>query len=381
MHCDLNKSCYTKPTLYLIAACIFVLFSWDKQRLLLAQSFFTSTVALYPALSDTPLPDKNRHTVALDKIHFVTPLGMLSLKDISDEMLVNLRNQIMPIDNPQFISADENKHLKNEDIVIGYNDDNEAWAFPIKILNHREIVNATLNEKSLLVTYCPLCGSGVVYNRKLNDETLYFGNSHGLYESDMVMFDYQTGSLWQQITGTALVGLQSKKTLTTLPSMTTTWESWNQLYPDSKILITEYSTLRPFNSNGYRNALNHGKFHASGVNQSAKDNRLAAGSRVMAIKIGQHTYVYPLPEKFETKLAMQHIENQSLLITIHGRGGMIFDPIIDNQSLNFELVNGWMRDKETQSLWSFSGLALSGPRSPRRWDHPVTPCVPSSADV
>lgn len=208
---------------------------------------------------------------------------MLSLKDISDEMLVNLRNQIMPIENPQFILANENKLLKNEDIVIGYNDDEAAWAFPIKILNHREIVNATLNGKSLLVTYCPLCRSGVVYNRKLNDVTLHFGNSHGLYESDMVMFDYQTGSLWQQITGTALVSLQSKKTLTTLPSMTTTWESWKQLYPDSKILIKEYSALRPFNSNGYRNALNHGQFHASGVNHSAKDNRLAAGSRVMAI--------------------------------------------------------------------------------------------------
>ena len=90
--------------------------------------------------------------------------------------------------------------------MIGFVSKTETFAYPVKILNLHEIVNDAIDGAPVLVSYCPLCASGVVYSRKLDGQVLIFGNTSALFEPDLVMYDHQTGSYWFQVIGEAIVG-------------------------------------------------------------------------------------------------------------------------------------------------------------------------------
>ena len=121
--------------------------------------------------------------------------------------------------------------LADDDLVLGYVSESDAFAYPIKMLDLHEIVHDVIDGVPVLVTYCPLCGSGVVYNRELDGDTLIFGNTSALYESDMVMYDHETGSYWFQVMGEAIVGPLTGRRLKPLASRTTTWEEWKEAPP------------------------------------------------------------------------------------------------------------------------------------------------------
>ncbi len=93
--------------------------------------------------------------------------------------------------------------------------------------------------------YCPLCRSGIVYDRRLGGEVLSFGNTSALYESDLVMVDRGTGSYWWQVAGTAIVGPLTGAALEPLPSTVSTWEDWIELYPDTLLLSRDTGHERP----------------------------------------------------------------------------------------------------------------------------------------
>ncbi len=126
--------------------------------------------------------------------------------------------------------------MEDDNLVIGYVAGDRAYAYPINIVNMHELVNDELAGVPVLISYCPLCASGVVYRRKLDEQTLLFGNTSALYQSDLVMFDHQTGSYWFQTGGEAVVGSLTGKRLGLLPSMTMAWGEWKRLYPDTRLL-------------------------------------------------------------------------------------------------------------------------------------------------
>lgn len=146
------------------------------------------------------------------------------------------RDCIPSIDSPRFISADQATFLANDDIVIALTVGGEARAYPIRILVRHELVNDTIGERPILVSYCPLCGSGLVFDRTLNGEPVEFGVSGLLHNSDLIMYDRKTASLWQQITGTAFAGEKRKQILRTIPSSMTTWLQWRSAHPDTRVL-------------------------------------------------------------------------------------------------------------------------------------------------
>ena len=134
------------------------------------------------------------------------------------------KDAIPPLDFPQYESANKVTWLKDSDIVLGVEFAGDARAYPIKIMNWHEIVNETIGGQKIVITYCPLCNSGIVFDRHLGEQLLSFGNTGALYESAMVMYDKETESYWYQITGEALRGSLKGQRLSILPSTMMLWE-------------------------------------------------------------------------------------------------------------------------------------------------------------
>jgi hypothetical protein len=144
--------------------------------------------------------------------------------------------------------------LVDESLVIGVERDGVARAYPLKLLNWHEVVNDDLGGP-LVVTYCPLCASGVVADRTVDGETLAFGGSGStatgaskevvtsfgvsglLWRADLVMYDETTGSLWSQLLATAIRGELTGTDLALYPSAVTTWGQWRESHPDAEVIL------------------------------------------------------------------------------------------------------------------------------------------------
>ena len=171
--------------------------------------------------TSAPIPnvDLSVTDVRLERVVFDTfDGGFVPLSEASASLIEDLRDALAPIYEPVYGGAGELSWLADEDLVLGYEAGGQAYAYPLQILNFRELVNDTIDGVPILVSYCPLCASAVVYDRRLGDRTLLFGNTSALYESDLVMFDHQTGSYWFQVAGRAIVGELTGEELAVLPS-------------------------------------------------------------------------------------------------------------------------------------------------------------------
>jgi hypothetical protein len=151
-----------------------------------------------PSTPAGPPPDLNTdiRSVALEDIVFDTFDGSSRrLSEADNALIERLRDAIRPVYTPQYEDVSGGDWLSPDDTVLGYvGESGQAYAYPIKFLNFHELVNDVIDGVPLLVTYCPLCASGVVFDRRIDGEVLTFGNTSALYNSDLVMFDYASGS-------------------------------------------------------------------------------------------------------------------------------------------------------------------------------------------
>jgi len=158
---------------------------------------------------------------------------------------------IPSLDKPTFVPVNEATFLKDEDTVLGVVIGGEAKAYPVGILTYHEIVNDIVGGTPVAVTYCPLCGSGVAYFRVIDGEAVEFGVSGVLYNSDLVMYDRKTKSLWDQIKGAAIVGPLLDKELELVPMIYTDWKQWRESYPNSTVLSDQTGFKRDYSKNPY----------------------------------------------------------------------------------------------------------------------------------
>ena len=148
------------------------------------------------------------------------------------------RDCIPAIDDPEYVGADQAAAFLGEDelvIAMTHNGDKRAW--PIRILDFHEIVNDTVGGDPVAVTWCPLCGSGLAFVRRVDGEFVEFGVSGLLHDSDLVMYDRATNSLWQQITGEAVMGPALGQTLEEVPATITEWSTWKTSHPDTQVML------------------------------------------------------------------------------------------------------------------------------------------------
>ena len=154
---------------------------------------------------------------------------------------------------PKFLAADEASYLDAEERVLGVAYNGITKAYPIKILNYHEIVNDRFGDIAVAVTFCPLCGTGMVFASNVGkNNALIFGVSGLLYNSDVLLYDRNTESLWSQIMGEAVAGKLKGSKLKQLPALHTTFTNWKEKYPDSKVLSTDTGYRRNYRDSPYK---------------------------------------------------------------------------------------------------------------------------------
>lgn len=198
------------------------------------------------------------------------------------------KDGIPSIDDPKFISIKEaDEFLKNEETGTGFCIDNDCRFYPYLILVWHEIVNDTVNGQPILVTYCPLCLTGIVFERKIDNQAVEFGTSGKLWKSNLVMYnrtsDSKKESLWSQVLGEAIVGEFTGTKLKVLLSDVIRYSDWKKLHPNTKVLSKDTGTIRSYGYDPY------GDYYTSNdvsFGASFSDTRLHPKEFVLGIQIG-----------------------------------------------------------------------------------------------
>ncbi|HZB23379.1 MAG TPA: DUF3179 domain-containing protein [Gaiellaceae bacterium] len=205
------------------------------------------------------------------------------------------RDGIPPIDEPKFVAiAVADDDIADREPVILVEHRGEARAYPINILIWHEIVNDEIGGTPVAVTFCPLCNTSIVFDRRVGGETLDFGTTGKLRNSDLVMWDRQTQSWWQQFGGEGLVGRYAGERLEQLPARILGWGEVKRTFPEARVLSRDTGHDRSYGQNpyeGYDDVDTPPFFGAA----NADDDRLPPKERVVYIERGEDAVVVPFP--------------------------------------------------------------------------------------
>lgn len=312
-----------------------------------------------------PPVDLRKHDVPLRDVVFDTFDGrFIRLSESREHQRRALMDRIRPIYQPRFGDPQELPWLTDDELVLGYLADGNAYAFPLAVLNFRELVNDELGDEPVLVSYCPLCGSAIVYSRKLDGKTLLFGNTSALYQSDLVMFDHQTGSYWFQVGGDAIVGGLTGERLRPLPSSTASWGEWRRLHPDTRVLVGDGAERfdagyagDPFA--GYAERLDAGDFPFP-VSRKRLDRRLRASEVVLTVEANGSAKAYA-PRLIGDAAVNDEVGGEPVVVLSRSTGfSTAFAARAGGRRLTFSLRRGELVDRETGSRWDGAGRAVAG---------------------
>ncbi len=162
------------------------------------------------------------------------------------------KDGIPSIDEPRFVAVSEAGDLGSEEPVIGLVINGDARAYPLRVLTWHEIVNDVVGGLPVVVTFCPLCNSAIVYDRRVDGVATEFGTTGKLRFSDLVMYDRNTESWWQQFLGVGIVGEQTGKELRILPSRLESWSRFAARHPEGQVLVPNHPGMRSYGRNPYK---------------------------------------------------------------------------------------------------------------------------------
>jgi hypothetical protein len=202
------------------------------------------------------------------------------------------KDGIPAIDRPHFTRVDEVDWLEEREPVIVVEVGEETRAYPIQILMWHEIVNDRIGDTPVAVTFCPLCNTAIVFHRRLDGDVLDFGTTGKLRDSDLVMYDRQTESWWQQFGGDALVGEHAGKELERLPARMAGWGEFRKEHPSALVLDKKTGVFREYGANpyaGYDSVESSPLFAV----RNDDDDRLPPKERVVYVEVGQDAYAVP----------------------------------------------------------------------------------------
>jgi Protein of unknown function (DUF3179) len=292
------------------------------------------------------------------------------------------KDGIPAIDRPRFVGTPAARAwLKSREPVIALRMGKDARAYPLQILMYHEIVNDTVDGTPVAVTFCPLCNASIVFERRVGARVLDFGTTGRLRFSDLVMYDRQTESWWQQFTGKGVLGHYAGTELKKVPSEIVSFADFVAAHPTGLVLSRETGHSRPYGRNpyaGYDN-IDQSPFLFTGK----KDDRLPPMERVLSVSVGARHHLYPL-----TLLERHAVANRELAglpYVIFSKGGMAspldaerietgraipaataFERRLDGRVLDFFLGEGKYFDRATGSEWNILGEAVAGPLKGRR---------------
>lgn len=200
------------------------------------------------------------------------------------------RDGIPSIDRPQFITAADADFLKPDDRVLGFSHGGIARAYPIAILNWHEVVNDRFGDDAVAITFCPLCGTGMVFAARVDGRDLTLGVSGLLYNSDVLLYDRETESLWSQIMAESISGPMQGAKLEFLPTAHTSWADWLARHPDTEVLSPDTGFRRNYQRDPYADYVesDHLMFPVR-----FSDERLHPKEQVIGVTIAGESKAYP----------------------------------------------------------------------------------------
>ncbi len=313
------------------------------------------------------------------------------------------RDGIPPLDRPRFYAAARAEPwLRPQEPVIAVTEGDTARAYPLQILIWHEIVNDTIAGRPIVVTFCPLCNTSLVFDRRVAGRELTFGTTGNLRYSDLVMWDRQTESWWQQATGEAIVGELTAARLPRVRSAVFSFEEFRAAHPNGEVLSREGaddemaqkgSGRRNYGSNPY---VGYDRADTPPIvafwGERAIDTRLPPKARVAVATFAEPPVAYVTDDitgafAKNDRIAGRHV----VLLYLDGvaspldtpatsagadTGQAIFyDAAVDGRMLTFRPSGRAFTDEQTGSRWSVSGIAIAGPLKGRRLamlDHEFT---------
>lgn len=283
---------------------------------------------------------------------------------------------IPPIDQPTFEPASEVDWLTPDEPVLALSIDGEERAYPVQVMIWHEIVNDTVAGTPVSITYCPLCNSALAFDRRVGDRLLTFGTSGSLYQSDLVMYDRQTESLWPQLEGRAAVGFLTGTELKRIPIATVPWQQWLDQNPDGWVLSRDTGIDRDYGRNPYQ------AYDAPSTEpfllDEKSDPRLLPKERVVAIS-GDDPTAIPLQAVVDERVVEERVSEEPLVIwavaglrsaldtaqIVNGRlvgASGVFQRTLGNRTLSFAAKGrDTFTDVQTNSTWNLLGTAVAGP--------------------
>jgi hypothetical protein len=276
------------------------------------------------------------------------------------------KDGIPAISNPDFISPSAVNYLSDDDLVLGFADGDDVRAYPHPILDWHEIINDDTPNHSIAVIYCPLTGTGIGWDREIDENITTFGVSGLLYNSNIIPYDRATDSNWSQLLLKSVNGKHAGKEAKTYSLVETSWKTWKAMYPNSKVVST---------NTGYNR--NYGRYPYGAYKTTSNlifpvansDPRLQNKERVLTVIIdgdakafqfgrleGNNNLFYNTFR--DAKLVISGNKNANLMV-VYSR------VLADGTELDFQyLANqlpALMKDTEG-TTWDVFGRAVDGPR-------------------
>jgi hypothetical protein len=288
------------------------------------------------------------------------------------------KDGIPAIDDPQFVTVDEaDIWLQPQEPIVFVQVGDDARAYPIQILMWHEIANDTVGGIPLAVTFCPLCNTAIVFERRLGDQVFDFGATGRLRYSNLIMYDRQTESWWQQATGAAIAGQFAGAQLAFFPGTIIAWAEFAAAHPDGRVLSRETGFSRTYGQNPYvgYDDVNRPPFLYDGP---PTPNELPATARVITVDRGAEAVAYPYTLLSELGAVNDTLDAAPIVVlwqpgtasaldasfVAGGRdvgAAAAFSRIVDGQTLTFSRDGEALRDVETGSTWDVLGRAVAGP--------------------
>ncbi len=258
--------------------------------------------------------------------------------------------------------------VRDDDRVLGLEVNGTARAYPLRILWWHELVNDTLGGEYVLVSYCPLTGSGLAFDPNVNGRIKDFGVSGLLYENNLMMFDRETRSLWSQLLLGSQCGEERGAELVRLPIVETTWGAWRGLHPQTTIVTLNTGYPRDYDRYPY-GTYDQPDNPTTLFPSSEWDPSRPPKELVLGIHDGDASVAYPIGLLAGLGRAVAHndtVAGLPVLVTYidASRTMRAFDRRVDGQPATFAVADSGaftLRDTETGSLWDARGVAVAGP--------------------
>lgn len=213
------------------------------------------------------------------------------------------RDGIPALNFPAFIEADKADYLDAKDRILGVLVNGQARAYPISILDWHEVVNDKVDDQHFSVTYCPLCGTGIVFATNFDfngkQSPILFSVSGLLYESDVLLYDRQTESLWSQMLGAAVVGPFKGTELPQLPVFHTRWNAWQKRHPKTLVMSEETGVKRDYSNSPYSGYEKTRQLYFSVSRKAPKDYH--PKEQVLGVEVDGVYKAYPFTELAQSK--------------------------------------------------------------------------------